>query len=35
MASGAIETINDRAAAFGLEPLLDCDDKSCDIQLQR
>jgi hypothetical protein len=31
MASGAIESINDRAIALGLEPLLDCDDEICDV----
>jgi uncharacterized tellurite resistance protein B-like protein len=31
MASGAIESINDRASALGLEPLLDCDDETCDV----
>lgn len=31
MTSGAIETINDRALALGLEPLLDCDDETCDV----
>ncbi len=30
MASGAIETINDRAAARDLEPALECDDEYCD-----
>jgi hypothetical protein len=30
MASGAIEILNDRASAFGLEPLLDCDGEVCD-----
>lgn len=29
--AGAIETINDRAAALGLDPLLDCDDETCDV----
>ncbi|HET9662453.1 MAG TPA: TerB N-terminal domain-containing protein [Thermomicrobiales bacterium] len=31
MASGAIETINDRAAVMGLDPLLDCDGEICDV----
>jgi uncharacterized tellurite resistance protein B-like protein len=31
MASGAIETINDRAAAVGLDPLLDCDAEICEV----
>jgi hypothetical protein len=31
MASGAIETINDRAAALGLDPLLDCDAEICEV----
>ena len=31
MASGAIETLNDRATALGLEPLLECDDATCDL----
>jgi hypothetical protein len=30
MASGAIETLNDRAIGLGLEPLLDCDEDVCD-----
>lgn len=30
MAAGAIETLNDRALALGLEPLLDCDGDICD-----
>jgi hypothetical protein len=30
MAAGAIETLNERAAALGLEPLLDCDGEVCD-----
>jgi hypothetical protein len=29
--AGAIERINDRAIALGLEPLLDCDDETCDV----
>jgi tellurite resistance protein len=31
MASGAIETLNDRATALGLVPLLDCDAETCDV----
>lgn len=31
MTAGAIETINDRAIARGLDPLLDCDDVICDV----
>lgn len=30
MVSGAVETLNDRAVALGLDPLLDCDDEVCD-----
>lgn len=30
MAAGAIENLNDRASALGLEPLFDCDGEVCD-----
>jgi hypothetical protein len=30
MTAGVIETLNDRAIALGLEPLLDCDGEGCD-----
>ncbi len=29
--AGAIETLNDRAAELGLDPLIECDDEICDV----
>lgn len=31
MPSGAIEALNDRAVALGLDPLFECDDNTCDV----